>query len=100
MDISSYERNLEITERCDGVLPAFGIHPWNAQKVVQTLDFLNNSVTKSTIIGEIGLDYHFVKVIEIKGESYEVIVKTVQDNFSSLIQNDSFLKNIYEKLFR
>jgi len=30
MDISSYERNVEIGSACDFVIPTFGIHPWNA----------------------------------------------------------------------
>jgi TatD DNase family protein len=32
MDLSSYKRNLEISEMCNLVLPTFGVHPWNASE--------------------------------------------------------------------
>ena len=40
MDLPSYERNLEIAEMCDLMLPIFGVHPWNAQHYVNRLDDL------------------------------------------------------------
>ena len=60
MDLPSYERNLEIGNLCDLVLPIFGIHPWNAPGYVDRLDALSEAVEKSPMIGEIGLDYYFV----------------------------------------
>jgi TatD DNase family protein len=61
MDLPSYERNLEIAGMCELVLPTFGIHPWNATQYIDHLDDLEVAIEKSPIIGEIGLDYHFIK---------------------------------------
>jgi len=61
MDLRSYQRNLEIADRCDLVVPTFGVHPWNASQYVNNLEDLSNAIDQSPIIGEIGLDYYFVK---------------------------------------
>jgi len=61
MDLPSYERNLAIAETCDLVLPIFGVHPWNAPQVAGRLDDLRGAVERSPMIGEIGLDHHFVE---------------------------------------
>ena len=61
MDLASYERNLAIGQRCDLVLPTFGVHPWNAPQCANRLDDLRGAVERSPMIGEIGLDYHFVE---------------------------------------
>ena len=59
MDLPSYRRNLEISERCDLVLPIFGVHPWNAAENVDRLKDLNEAIESSPMIGEVGLDYYF-----------------------------------------
>ena len=61
MGLESYERNLEIAELCNLVLPIFGVHPWNAPEYVSRLENLKMALTQSPMIGEIGLDYHWVK---------------------------------------
>jgi TatD DNase family protein len=61
MSVPSYERNLEIAERCRLVLPIFGIHPWNASGYAEDLNALGSFITRSPMLGEIGLDYHFVR---------------------------------------
>jgi TatD DNase family protein len=60
MDLPSYRRNLEIGEMCDLVLPTFGVHPWNASAYADRLEDLSEAIEQSPILGEIGLDYHFV----------------------------------------
>ncbi|MCD6161783.1 MAG: TatD family hydrolase [candidate division Zixibacteria bacterium] len=60
MDLHSYSRNLEIARKCRFVLPAFGIHPWHADSYCERLDELEKPTSESIIIGEIGLDYHFI----------------------------------------
>ncbi len=60
MDIPSYEKNLEIAKKSDLVLPTFGVHPWNAQRYIDRLDELERAVEQSPLIGEIGLDHHFI----------------------------------------
>ncbi len=61
MDLPSYKRNLKIGEMCELVLPTFGVHPWNAPEYVEHLEDLSTVIEQSPIIGEIGLDYHFVE---------------------------------------
>jgi TatD DNase family protein len=61
MDLPSYQRNLEIAERCDWVLPTFGIHPWNAPAYADRLSELSPSTEHSPILGEMGLDFHWIE---------------------------------------
>jgi len=61
MDLPSYGRNLEIAAQCALVLPAFGVHPWNAPEYADRLDDLGAAIAQSPLLGEIGLDYHFVE---------------------------------------
>lgn len=61
MDPESYERAQALAERCDLILPIFGIHPWNAPKYVDRLEDFREPIAESPILGEIGLDFHFVK---------------------------------------
>ena len=59
MDLPSYRRNLEISEACEFVLPAFGVHPWNAPDNANRLDDLGEAIEQSPMIGEVGLDHYF-----------------------------------------
>lgn len=61
MDLPSYQRNLEIAERCPLVIPTFGIHPWQAPEYADRLDELAEPTRQTPMIGEIGLDSDFVK---------------------------------------
>ena len=61
MDIPSYKRNLKIAERCKYILPAFGIHPWQAPEYVEHLEKFSDPIRQSPILGEIGLDHFFVE---------------------------------------
>jgi TatD DNase family protein len=61
MDVPSYRRNLEIAERSPWVLPAFGVHPWNAHRYAGRRDELAEPMARSPLFGEIGLDRFFVK---------------------------------------
>ncbi len=62
---SESNRNLELGQEYENVIPGIGIHPWSAKKPLsdevkekfQKLFFSN----KQVIIGEIGLDHHFIK---------------------------------------
>lgn len=60
MDLPSYERNRQIAEECEYILPIFGVHPWNAGQYIDRLRDLDDAIEKSPMIGEIGLDFHFV----------------------------------------
>lgn len=61
MDPDSYRKNLRLAERCKYVLPAFGIHPWNANEWSGRLAELDEQIDRSPLLGELGLDYYFVK---------------------------------------
>lgn len=61
MDPPSYERTREIAGRCDLVLPTFGIHPWRAPAYVDRLSQYRTDIERSPLLGEIGLDWRWVK---------------------------------------
>ena len=61
MDLPSYEKNLAIAARSPWVLPAFGIHPWNAHKYLGRQEELAEPLARSPVYGEIGLDHFFVR---------------------------------------
>ncbi len=61
MDLPSYEQNVKIAATSDLILPVFGIHPWNASEYVGCLEDLDRAISESPMIGEVGLDYYFVK---------------------------------------
>lgn len=60
MDLSSYERNKQIAEECEYILPIFGIHPWNASQYVNHIGDMDEAIDSSSMLGEIGLDFHFI----------------------------------------
>jgi TatD DNase family protein len=61
MDVPSYLELQKIGERCDLVLPTFGIHPRRAADYAHRLPEMSRYIESSPAIGEIGLDFHWVK---------------------------------------
>jgi TatD DNase family protein len=61
MDVPSYERSLEIARESELVLPTFGIHPRRAPQYADRLGELSPLIEQSPAIGEIGLDFHWIK---------------------------------------
>ncbi len=61
MDVPSYRRSLEIAERCAWVRPTFGVHPNRAHEHADNLQALAPLIERSPALGEIGLDFHWVK---------------------------------------
>jgi TatD DNase family protein len=61
MDVASYKRSLEIGNTCELVLPTFGVHPRRAAEYGRRLNELAPIIEQSPAIGEIGLDFHWVK---------------------------------------
>ncbi len=61
MDPSSYERNLELAQGCRFVHPSFGVHPRRAPEHVDHLVELGPLAARSPMLGELGLDFHWVK---------------------------------------
>jgi TatD DNase family protein len=61
MDVPSYLELQKIGERSDLVLPTFGIHPRRAAEYADRLRDIGRYIEMSPAIGEIGLDFHWVK---------------------------------------
>jgi len=61
MDLPSYLELQKIAERSQLVLPTFGIHPRRAAEYADRLPELSRYIDMSPAIGEIGLDFHWVK---------------------------------------
>ena len=61
MDVPSYQDLQEIGRRSALVLPTFGIHPRRAPQYVARLRELGRYIEMSPAIGEIGVDFHWVK---------------------------------------
>jgi len=61
MDVPSYLELQRIAERSNLVLPTFGIHPRRATDYANRLQEIGRHIEKSPAIGEIGLDFHWVK---------------------------------------
>jgi TatD DNase family protein len=65
MDVSSYQRAKEIATSSSFLVPTFGIHPWEAQHYYKNLDRLDPYLEQTPIIGEAGLDFFWVKDVEL-----------------------------------
>jgi len=61
MDVPSYLELQRIAERSNLVLPTFGIHPRCAAEYANRLHEIGRHIETSPAIGEIGLDFHWVK---------------------------------------
>jgi len=61
MDLPSYLELQIIAQRSDLVLPTFGIHPRRAAEYIDRLSEIGRYIETSPAIGEIGLDFHWVK---------------------------------------
>jgi TatD DNase family protein len=61
MDLPSYLELKKIGERANLVLPTFGIHPRRAAEYADRLPEISRHIESSPAIGEIGLDFHWVK---------------------------------------
>jgi len=61
MDVPSYLELQKIGDRSDLVLPTFGIHPRRAAEYADRLRDIGHYIEMSPAIGEIGLDFHWVK---------------------------------------
>ena len=61
MDVPSYLELQKIGARSELVLPTFGIHPRRAAEYAGQLRDIGGYIEMSPAIGEIGLDFHWVK---------------------------------------
>jgi len=61
MGLPSFEKDLDVAAMCEWVVPAFGVHPWNATQYADCLDDLRDAIGQAPILGEIGLDHYYVE---------------------------------------
>jgi len=61
MDPDSYRAAKAIAGRSALVLATFGVHPWEAHKLSGDLGALDEAIAESPMLGEIGLDFHWVR---------------------------------------
>jgi TatD DNase family protein len=61
MDVPAYLRTRDISRDCPYVIPAFGIHPWEAPRYADNLHDLDPYLQETPVIGEAGLDFRYVK---------------------------------------
>ena len=92
MDVPSYKRSLEIGDECDLVLPTFGIHPRRAPEYADRLSELSPLIEQSPAIGEIGLDFHWVK----DNSQYPAQVK-VLEYFLAAAREQKKMVNLHTK---
>ena len=89
MDMPSYLELQKIGERSDLVLPTFGIHPRRAAEYAGRLRELGPYIEMSPAIGEIGLDFQWVKdtstyAAQRKVLDYFIAAATEQNKFVNL----------------
>ncbi|MBN1274200.1 MAG: TatD family hydrolase [Candidatus Aminicenantes bacterium] len=61
MDVPSYRRAVKVASRTAYIVPAFGVHPWNAPQFSGDLVEMKELTIRTPMIGEIGLDHHFIE---------------------------------------
>jgi TatD DNase family protein len=92
MDLESYRDNLAIAGRSGWVLPTFGIHPKNAAKNLPELSKMSGVIEQTPMIGEIGLDFHWVE----DSSQYPAQVK-VLEYFLAAAREQKKIVNLHTK---
>ena len=82
MNPESYAKSREIDEQSQWVVTSFGVHPWDAPKFQNRIESLDPLINASPMVGEIGLDYHFVVQPEKHAIQREVFEYFVQKGVS------------------
>lgn len=92
MDVPSYLELKEIGQRSALVLPTFGVHPRRAAEYANSLRELDRHIESSPAIGEIGLDFHWVK----EKENYPAQKKVLEYLLAAAREQDKFV-NLHTK---
>jgi TatD DNase family protein len=92
MDPPSYQESRSIEARCGLVLATFGVHPKRAPQYSNRLRELISYIEASPAIGEIGLDFHWVK----DSSQYPAQVK-VLEYFFAAAREQKKLVNLHTK---
>jgi TatD DNase family protein len=92
MDPDSYRDNLAIARRSEWVVPTFGIHPRNAARNLPELSKMSGAMEQTPMIGEIGLDFHWVE----DSSQYPAQVK-VLEYFLAAAREQKKIVNLHTK---
>ncbi len=90
-------RSVELSQKFDAVIAGIGIHPWNAKKFIsdelkEKIEALILENLPNIVLGEIGLDHHF-----IKEQEYYPFQKDTFSFFLFLSEKYSLPLNIHSK---
>lgn len=61
LDEVSYHKTTELANKCPSIIPTFGIHPMRAADVSISEKTLEKLIKSSPLVGEIGLDFHWIE---------------------------------------
>jgi TatD DNase family protein len=92
MDVPSYLQLRKIADRSALVLPTFGIHPKRAPEYAARLSELGPFIEQSPAIGEIGLDFHWVK----EGSEYPAQLRVLEYFLAAAREQNKFV-NLHTK---
>ena len=79
VDWPSWERTLFLSKEFPGIMPAFGIHPWNAEQRLPESEKLRTALEKCLAIGEIGLDSRCGVPFELQLERFREQLKLAEE---------------------
>lgn len=74
------------------IIPCFGIHPWKADENFRNLDRFEKFIIETPIVGEIGLDFHWV----LEKEKYPYQLKVLRFFFEKAKKYDK-VTNLHTK---
>jgi TatD DNase family protein len=92
MDVPSYLQLRKIADRSALVLPTFGIHPKRAPEYAARLSELGPFIEQSPAIGEIGLDFYWVK----EGSEYPAQLRVLEYFLAAAREQNKFV-NLHTK---
>jgi TatD DNase family protein len=92
MDIPTYRRLQQIGARSELVLPIFGIHPKRAPEYTGCLAQVGRLIEATPAIGEIGLDFHWVR----DSSQYPAQVKVLEYFLAAAREQDKIV-NLHTK---
>ena len=91
MDEESYLKNIEISKKSDYIVPIFGIHPWRVKNNID-IDKFEYYIKNTPLIGEIGLDFHWIE----DKDTYPHQIKVFEYFLQSAKKYDKYI-NIHTK---
>ena len=91
MDEESYLKNIEISKKSDYIVPIFGIHLWRVKNNID-VDKFEYYIKNTPLIGEIGLDFHWIE----DKDTYSHQIKVFEYFLQSAKKYDKYI-NIHTK---